>query len=262
MGTSHNDNLDEFFELSKQKPWGRLLAVHTKASILEPVINGDIPEKILEVISDPDWRTESSAYWSSRSSSDARFYLFKLWELWKSISRNGVKSPVHLHIRDGYLTAHPSNNKKEVLYEFFPDADITILFHDYDLIREQYPTKWTEWYQDLPYEEITTASEYLDYYDDSLNSREIELEFGWDYCKNILADQHTWSKLTPKQWDWRHIDPAKHEKDSQFNNALFLTVTDRYHRVKMKVDDVQMKDVIQVKPGRAKFCGKWYDIDE
>ena len=260
MGKSHNDNLLEFFATSQAKPWGRLLAVHTQATVLEPIVNKDIPEKIIEVISEPDWQTESSAYWSSRNSSDTRFYLFKLWELWKSIRTNGVKSPVHLHIRDGHLTAHPSNNKKEVLYEFFPDADITVFFHDYDLIRELYPTQWTEWYKDLPYEEIQTAYEYMDYYDSSLKDSNIELEFGWDYCSNILADKHTWSKLTPKKWDWRHV--GDHTGDPRWENALFLTVTDRYHRVKMKSDDVQMKDVIQVKPGRAKFCGKWYDIDE
>ena len=80
--------------------------------------------------------------------------------------------------------------------------------------------------------------------------------------KDIIKDpEGVWGKVKPKARDWRNIKPQEHLSDSNYENALFLTVTDRYHRVAMDKVNILLKDIIQTKPGQVKFCGKWYEVE-
>jgi len=262
-----NNTVKEFFEHSEKNPWGEILLVHCQAKDLKMYTEGMIPEVLQRVLQDPDWKNERSDDWANRGSSNDVFFLFKVWELWKSISRNGVKSPVHVHAvaGDNWLNFHPSNNKIEVLCEFFPEMEIKVLYHNYTFLHKNYPDEALKWYENHTHYPITTAEDYMELYGDlyaSVEPDELELDFFWDTCKNITADLNYLSgKLKPRKRDWRYVDDAKFSGDPDYENSPFLTVSDRYHRVAMEKDATLLKDVIQVKPGKARFCGKWYDID-
>lgn len=265
MEKNIRDNLDEFFSLSRKKPWGGLYAIACTPKNLMAWRQDNIAETLIRVLKTDDWREQNSADWSNQNSGADVFYLFKVWELWRSISANGVKSPVHVHAEAGHNNCyfHPSNNKIEVLCEYFPGIPITVLWHDYDLLVDLYQTENLFWYEGGAYCEITNTKEYLELYNLDPTDKDLELQFGWDYIKNICAGgDEIWGKLKPKARDWRAVNPQDHVDDDRWENALFLTVTDRYHRVAMFNSNKQLKDIIAVKPGQARFCGKWYDIDE
>jgi len=261
MEQNFRDNLTEFFELTKTKPWGRLLAVQCTANDLIKWRQDNIHETLLNVLNTEGWQTESSEDWSGRNSSSDIFYIFKVHELWKSIRLNGTKSPVHVHAEAGYNNCyfHPSNNKIEVLCEYFPELPITVLWHDYDLLQQLYPQPNLNWFEYLIHFEITDEREYRELYNLDPNDEELELIWGWDWVKNIISNDNTWGKLKPRARDWRAVED--HTGDLRWDNALFLTVTDRYHRKAMSHNQTKLKDIIQVKPGQAKFCGKWYDTE-
>ena len=264
MGQNFRTDLDEFFQLTREKPWGSLISVYCTPRDLFEWREGNVEETLMRVIKTEGWQDETSDYWANRNSSNDFFYMFKVWELWKSISRNGVKSPVHLHAEAGYDNCyfHPSNNKIEVLCEFFPDIDITVLWHDYDLLVKHYDQANLHWFEDHVHTTIHDKRDYLELYNLDPEDAELELQFGWESIKQIHADPDIWGKLKPKIRDWKSIDLTKHLDDPRLENALFLTVTDRYHRVQMHKSAKRLGDIIQVKPGKARYCGKWYDIDE
>jgi hypothetical protein len=251
-----------FFSLSRKKPWGGLYAIACTPKNLMAWRQDNIAETLIRVLKTDDWREQNSADWSNQNSGADVFYLFKVWELWRSISANGVKSPVHVHAEAGHNNCyfHPSNNKIEVLCEYFPELPITVLWHDYDLLQQLYPQPNLNWFEDLIHFEITDEREYRELYNLDPNDTELELIWGWDWIKNIINNNDAWGKLKPRARDWRAV--KDHTGDPRWDNALFLTVTDRYHRKAMHHNQTKLKDIIQVKPGQAKFCGKWYDIDE
>lgn len=254
--------VEEFFEHLDHTRWGELLVVHCKPNDLKKYTEGMIPEVLHRVLQEPDWAEQRSDKWAFKGSGNDVFFLFKVWELWKSISRNGVKSPVHVHAvaDDNWLNFHPSNNKIEVLCEFFPDKEIKVLYHNYNYIANNHPDEASRWYLNHMHYPIEAARDYLDLYSE-LDPEEVELDFFWDTCENIMLEKEGISgKLKPRKRDWRYID--LNTDDDDFKNSAFLTVSDRYHRVAMEKDATLLKDVIQVKPGKARFCGKWYDINE
>lgn len=264
MEQGYRENLKEFFTETKNNPWGELVAVQCKPMDLEKHCDKNIHETLINVLRTEDWQTETSDSWSNRNSGSDIFYIFKVHELWKSIKQYGTKSPVHIHNEAGYnnFYFHPSNNKIEVLVEFFPNIDITVLYHNYSFLKEQYDVPELEWYKKYSHKIINTEQEYLDLYNLDKNDNDLELLFGWEYISNICNNDKIWGKLKPKVRDWRSVDHIKYKDDLLYKNSLFLTVTDRYHRVAMQKNKKMLKDIIQVSPGKAKYCGKVFDIDE
>lgn len=262
-----NKTVEEFFEHMDANHWGDIMLVHCKPADLKKYTEGMIPEVLQRVIHEPDWKDQRSDEWAGKGSSNDVFFLFKVYELWKSITRNGVKSPVHVHAvaSDNWLNFHPSNNKIEVLCEFFPDMEIKVLYHNYAFLHRNFPDEAVTWYLDHMHYPVETAQDYMDLYTElyaSVEPGELELDFFWDTCKNIMLGKEQSGKLTPRKRDWRYVDIEKWEGEPDFEQAAFLTVSDRYHRVAMERDAIKLKDIIQVKPGKARYCGKWYDIDE
>lgn len=257
-----NKQVQEFFDYSAENPWGDLMLVHCTPEDLRKYTEGNIADTLERVLNHDDWKFENSRNWADKGSGNDVFYLFKVYELWKSIRRNGVKSPVHVHAvaEDNWLNFHPSTNKIEVLCEFFPEMEIKVLYHSYDFLMRNYPDDAVGWHLDHMHYPIETAVDYLDLYAE-MNPEEVELEFFWAKCSDILTGNPDLSgKLKPRARDWRYVNVNKYNGDPEFENAVFLTVNDRYHRIAMKKDDIFLKDIIQTKPGKAKFCGKWFDI--
>ncbi len=260
MGENTRDNVEEFFEESKRNPWGRLLAVTATACDLEQYIENDINDTLQRVLKKPDWFEQSSEMWHDRNSSADEFFLFKIYELYHSIKRDGLKAPVHIHsvVDDNTLEFWPSNNKIQVLAECFPDMEFTVLYHDYDAIRKNYPDDTTDWYTALPHREITSADEYCALYGLDKDS---DQEIGWGYVKDSIDNQNeVWGKLKPIWRTWKRYKDDK--RDQSFENALHITVTDRFHRVEMRKNARGMNTIIHTRPGQASYCGRWYDIDE
>jgi hypothetical protein len=264
MADSRRHDIKEFFTLTKEKPWGRLLAVDCKPSDLMEYRDNNIPDTLQRVIRTEDWQFNDSRSWAKENSGHDIFYMFKVHALWKSIRFNGVKSPIHVHAKAGedWLEFHPSRNKIEVLTEYFPELPVTALYHEYNLLAESYPEPCLTWYKDLPHKEISTTTDYYNLYKLDESDPQLLLQFGWDWCRDIIKDpEGVWGKVKPKARDWRNIKPQEHLSDSNYENALFLTVTDRYHRVAMDKVNILLKDIIQTKPGQVKFCGKWYEVE-
>lgn len=258
-----NKTVEEFFEHMNENHWGDIMLVHCKPTDLKKYTEGMIGEIVRRVLQDSQWFTERSDEWANRGSGNDVFFLFKVFELWKSIRANGVKSPVHVHAvaGDNWLNFHPSNNKIEVLCEFFPEMEIKVLYHNYAFLHRNFADEAVTWYLDHMHYPVETAQDYMDLYAD-LNPEEVELDFFWDTCKNIMMGKNESGKLTPRKRDWRYVDLEEYEGEPDFEHSAFLTVSDRYHRVAMEKDAITLKDIIQVQPGRAKFCGKWYDLDD
>lgn len=253
--------VEEFFEKSKANPWGRLIAVECKPSDLKQWAEGNIPETIKAVVSKPGWETENSFDWAPKGSGNPIFYAFKIYEVWKSIAEIGMKTPLHIHstANDNGMRFHPSNNKIEIMCEYFPDMPVTVLYHDYDYLRECYPEPILDWYKKFPYRVIKNESQYLDLY--GLDQEHNEMEFGWDYCKRIVnSPDEVWGKVKPRAWDWNHIDISEHDGLPSLENALFLTVSDRFHRMAMHHDEIVLGEILQVENGIAKFCGREYEV--
>lgn len=254
-------DLNRFFEISKLEPWGKLVAVKCTPNDLMDYREGDIPATIRDILyNNPNWKTEDSVDWAYQGSSNPEFYTFKVWELWNSIRRYGVKSPVHMHQNTGgTFRFHPSNNKIEVLTEYFPDLEITVLHHDYDFLRKYYYKEEFDWYLNLEHQVIESTEHYTSLFNLDADA---ELEFGWDYVKNIcLAESDVWGKIKPVKFDWEEVDHQKHKDDDLYCTSLHLTCNDKYHRVKMEKQSKLLKDIIQARPGGFKFCGKTYSID-
>lgn len=264
MADSRRDDVDEFFDRMNLDDWGRLLAVKCQPQDLIDYRQNDIPETLNRVIQQPDWQMENSSDWALKNSGEDCFYIFKVHALWKSIRFNGVKSPIHVHAAadEEWLEFHPSRNKIEVLCEYFPNMEVTALYHDYRLLSNNYPRDVLSWYNQHKYTMITNSEDYYKLYNLDHDDPHLLLSFGWDWCKNIIADPDgVWGKVKPRARDWRRVKPVEHQGDSDWENALFLSVTDRYHRVSMEKQGILLKDIIQTKPGQAKFCGKWYEIE-
>lgn len=254
-------NLDNFFEVSEMEPWGRLVAVECTARELMEYREDNIPDTIRSILyNNENWKNENSSDWAYQGSSNPEFYAFKVWELWNSIRRYGVKSPVHMHQNTGgTFRFHPSNNKIEVLTEYFPDMPIVVLHHDYDFLREYYFKEEFDWYKKLSYTVIDSSEKYTSLF--NLDD-DAELEFGWDYVKDVCDETtETWGKIKPVAFDWEEVDHNQYKNDDLYCSALHVTCNDKYHRVRMEKENKKLGDLIQTKPGQFKFCGKWYPID-
>ncbi|MDA9302506.1 hypothetical protein N8072_01030 [bacterium] len=255
--------LDDFFKLSKEKPWGQLVSVKCKVSDIskwrdqEPIIT----DKMREVVSTPGWQDLQSEDFSLGNSGRSPFFMFKVNKVYESISKVGVKTPVHLHhvAKRDELSVHPSNNKIEVLAEFFPEMEITCLYHDYDFLSKYYPDELTGWYKQFDWTPITSADQYLELF--GLDHEETEIEIGFDHVSNIINNNDkVWGKVKPRKRDWNRIDISKHADDELLENSLFLTVSDRFHRFKMAVENVAMGDILkETSPGNYKYCGRVYN---
>jgi hypothetical protein len=261
MNNENNmSTLNKFFDLSKRSPWGRLIAVQTPLSFLKPYTEGEIANILKRVISNSGWERENSFNWANKGSGNEVFFIFKVYELWKSIQQNGVKSPVHIHYvpSDDEFRFHPSNNKIEVLCEYFEEQTVTVLYHDYDLFKLHYHTDLVFWYEQFPYTIIDNADDYLSLFN-LTDAHEVEL--GYDFCKKICEHpEDVWGKVKPRARDWRYVDIQQLQGTPELENALFLTVTDRYHRVAMQEDAIELSDIINVDGNIITYCGKEYDL--
>lgn len=258
----NNRILDEFFDLSKKQPWGRLIKVDVPVSFLtkwrdrEPIITNSIRE----VVSRDNWETENSIDFANGGSSDPRFFLFKQKILFDSIGEIGLKTPLHLHHvpMDNELSVHPSNNKIECLCEFYPDMTVTALYHDYDYLNEYWSDELTGWYKKFNYQVIDNTNDYLKLFGLEFDSN--ETEFGFDYVKRIVeAPKEVWGKVKPRARDWQYIDISERPAQS-LDNALFLTVTDRFHRNVMHTDEISMGEILIKQDSGYKFCGKIFEL--
>lgn len=254
-------NLNNFFEVGKIDPWGKLLAIKCTPKDLLDYREDDIPDTVRQVLyNNENWKLENSSDWAYQGSSNPEFYIFKIWELWNSIRKYGVKTPVHMHQNTGgTFRFHPSNNKIEVLTEYFPDMPITVLHHDYDFLREHYFKEEFDWYKSFEYDIIETPEQYKKLYN---IDEDAELTFGWDYVRTICATpEEVWSKIKPVSFDWEEVDHKKYETNDLYNASVHVTCDDKYHRVRMQNQPKLLKDIIQTFPGGFKFCGKKYSID-
>lgn len=261
--TEQNESiLNDFFELSKQKPWGRIVAVQTPISFLskwrdsEPIIE----QSLQDIIARDGWETETSRDFANGGSSDPRFFIFKQKILFDSISDVGLKTPLHLHHvpQDNELSVHPSNNKIECLCEFFQDMTVTALYHDYDYLNEHWPDDLTNWYKQFDHRVIDNTQDYLKLFGLEQNSN--ETEFGYEHVKRIVeAPKEVWGKVKPRARDWKYIDINEKPAET-LDNALFLTTSDRFHRNIMHSDDICMGDIIKLNQTGIEFCGKEFKI--
>ena len=134
-----------------------------------------------------------------------------------------------------------------------------MLYHDYDYLRKFWPEPILDWYKQFPHCEIKKAEQYLALY--GLNQDNNEMEFGWDFCERIISiPDVVWSKLKPRAWDWQHINIDTHSVEPSLLNALFLTATDRFHRMAMDRDKIRLGDILIVDENTVEFCGKVYEL--
>jgi hypothetical protein len=254
--------LDDFFKLSTEKPWGRLVSVECTPNDLKKWSEGNIPATIKEVVAQPGWEDENSFDWAPKGSGNPIFYLFKIYEVWNSIRKEGVKTPLHAHYvaNDNDMRFHPSNNKIEILCEFFPDMEVKVLYHDYNYLREFWDQPLVSWYKRFFFDVIDNTDDYLELF--GLDQEHNEMEFGWEYCKRIIQNpDDVWGKVKPRAWDWKHIDITPHIGVESLENALFLTVTDRFHRMKMHENGIRLGDILKKTDQGYEFCGKKFSVD-
>ncbi len=257
-------SIDSFFKHSHENPWGNLIAIKCTASaLIEWRNNGKIVKSIQETVNNQNWTDENSRDYANGNSSDPRFFLFKIYELYNSINEIGVKTPLHIHnvATDNEFSIHPSNNKIEVLCEFFPNTMITCVYHDYDYLREYWPDKLTNWYKQWDYDIIDNTDDYLKLF--GLDQDSNETEFGWDLCKTIIQSPgDVWGKVRPRARDWSYIDITKHDGNPLLENAPFLTTTDRFHRIAMFENQIVMGDILTKTEDGFMFCNKEFKFNE
>lgn len=257
-GVNTDEVLDTFFA---HTGWGNLLAVTAPVESLRKYTEGEVEATLYRVLESGDWQQENSSDWHNKGSSNDIFFLFKVYELWNSIRRNGLKSPLHVHavLDDNWINFHPSNNKIEVLCEFFPEAEVTMLYHQYDFLEQYYPDDAVLWYKQYPHVAITDKQQYLDLY--NIDTSKVEQFFGWGMvCDAVENKDAVWGKLKPKHRDWKRIDLDKYQNNELYRNSPFLTVSDNYHRVAMREENKSLKSLIQTSAGKVKFCGKTYQL--
>jgi hypothetical protein len=259
----NRDVLDYFFNECKNKPWGKLITAQVPVSFLkkwrdnEPIIENSIRE----VVERDGWQDELSRDFSNGGSSDPRFFLFKQSVLFHSIGEIGLKTPLHLHHvpTDNELSVHPSNNKIECLCEFYQDLTVNVLYHDYDYLNEYWPDQLTGWYKQFEHREIDNTDDYLKLF--GLEHESNETEFGFENVKEIVLNKDSvWGKVKPRANDWKYIDITEKPAES-LDNALFLTVTDRFHRRVMHEDNIKMGDIlIPAGDNQYMFCDKIFTV--
>ena len=257
--------IDTFFNYDM--PWGELLLVECKVSdISDYVKERNIIPTVQSMVSTPGWQDELSSDYSNANISTNMFYAFKIHELYESIKNDGVMTPFHIHMRtDGQLAFHPSNNKIQVMLHFFPDHDIKILYHKYNLLELYYDNPKNDWYKDFPHTKITSEQQYRDLFKLSIDA---DLEFHCDFMHRVLDPEiETTPKLDQKKVDWAELkDLAKMHPLYSISPAL--TVTDRFHRIKMqetkRLGDIAIWDKDKRGDNWVEFCdqtfGKGYDI--
>jgi|15BtaG_2_1085339.scaffolds.fasta_scaffold04153_5 hypothetical protein len=265
--TQENRNkIDSFFKHSQENPWGNLIAIKCTASaLIEWRNNGKIKKLINESVSKPDWGNENSRDYASSVTSDPRFFLFNVNELYNSINDIGVRIPVHIHrvaTDNKFSDLHPINNKIETLCEFFPNKMITCIYHDYDYLREYWPDKLNDWYKQWEYTIIDNTDDYLKLFGADRDSN--ETRFGWDLCKNIIqSPNNVWDFLKVSAQDWQYIDITKHYGDPLLENAPFLTMTDRFHRNAMYENEIALGDILIKTSDGFVFCDKEFkNVDQ
>jgi len=261
---TNNETLQEFFKLSSEKPWGKLVAIRCQVKDIsqwrdsEPIMT----DRMRDVVNTENWQDLQSKDFAMGNSSNSPFFMFKVSKIYESVKEIGVKTPVHLHHvpRDGELSVHPSNNKIEVLSEFFPEMKITCLYHDYDYLSKYWEDRLTGWYHTHAWGEVTTAAQYLELF--GLDQDETELEIGYEHVTKIInSKDHVWGKVKPRGNDWKYIDITQHPDDELLNNSLFLTVSDRFHRNKMSLESVRMGDILTPQAdGSYEYCGKIFNV--
>jgi len=259
MSENYRTSVEEFFQ---QTNWGKLIAVkcYCTSPFIDKEIDSEIEEKLNEVVNTDGWQDLMSDSFHDGKSSRAPFGVFKVHKLVNSIRAGGIKSPVHMHRRLGTTRFDfwPSNNKIEVLYDFFPNTEFTLLYHDYDFYRECFADDDVDWYKKFEWKQITNEHDYRKLYtvgDDA------ELVIGWDYCARLMTEDDIWSKLNPiPKRTWQNVDHDKYKDVESYKNAVHLTVTDRYHRVAMRDVPVRMGDILQVSNSKIEFCGKEFKL--
>lgn len=261
MSETKRDSVEEFFQ---QTNWGQLVAIkcYCSSPFIDKEVDSEIAEKLNEVIKLPNWQNEVSSDWHDGRSSKTVFSIFKVNKLVNSIRENGLKSPVHMHKRLGTsrFDFWPSNNKIEVLYDFFPDMEFTLLYHDYDFYRECFADDDIDWYKKFEWHKIESEYHYRQLYTVGENA---ELDIGWDYCSRLMTSDDIWSKLNPiPKRTWQHVDHEKYKDVESYKNSVHITVTDRYHRVAMRDQPVRLGDIVQVSDNKILFCDRKFDINE
>ena len=248
-------------------PWGELLLVECKVSdISDYVKHRNIIPTVQRMVSTPGWQDELSSDYSNANSSTNMFYAFKIHELYESIKNDGVMTPFHIHMRtDGQLAFHPSNNKIQVMLHFFPDYDIKILYHRYNFLDIHYENEHTDWYKKFTHTKITSEQQYRDLFKLSIDA---DLEFHCDFMHRVLDPEiETTPKLNQKKVDWANLTDVEKENPLYVISPA-LTVTDRFHRIKMqetkRMGDIAIWDKDKRGDNWVEFCdqtfGKGYDI--